>query len=109
MPLETILQPSPREEINSGCIARMYVSVDTNIDGFSGTSFYKSEWVLHSIASQSPDGARVAMSTEAGQIYIFDLESNSLTATYTSHAMSVRALSWSPDCQVCTLNDLPNA
>jgi len=40
------------------------------------------------------------MATETGQIYIFDLESNTLASTYTSHAMSVRSLSWSPDCQV---------
>ncbi|KAG5639837.1 hypothetical protein DXG03_003010, partial [Asterophora parasitica] len=45
----------------------------------------------------SPDGRRVAMSSETGQIFIFDIESSSLTATYTSHAMSVRNLAWSPD------------
>ena len=49
---------------------------------------------------QSPDGQRVAFSSESGQIYIFDLSSNSLTATYTSHAMTVRTLAWSADSQV---------
>ncbi|CDO75008.1 hypothetical protein BN946_scf184965.g10 [Trametes cinnabarina] len=45
----------------------------------------------------SPDGSRVAMSSEAGQIYIFDLASNSLQTTYSSHAMAVRSLAWSAD------------
>ncbi|KAF9019358.1 WD repeat-containing protein 61 [Hymenopellis radicata] len=45
----------------------------------------------------TPDGKRVALSSESGQIYIFDLESESLTKTFTSHAMSVRDLAWSPD------------
>ncbi|TFY67520.1 hypothetical protein EVG20_g3918 [Dentipellis fragilis] len=45
----------------------------------------------------SPDGFSVALATETGQIYIFDLHTNSLSATYTSHAMAVRSLSWSQD------------
>ncbi|KAH9482143.1 WD repeat-containing protein SL1-17 [Psilocybe cubensis] len=45
----------------------------------------------------SPDGQRVAMSSESGQIYIFDVESGNLSFTFTSHAMSVRSLAWSPD------------
>lgn len=49
---------------------------------------------------QSPDGQRIAMSSETGQIYIFDLETGSLTTTFTSHAMSVRSLAWSPDSSV---------
>ena len=49
---------------------------------------------------QSPDGKRVAMSSETGQIYIFDVASSSLASTYTSHAMAVRSLAWSPDCNV---------
>lgn len=49
---------------------------------------------------QSPDGSRVAFSSESGQIYIFDLESNSLSTTYTSHAMTVRSLAWSADSQL---------
>ena len=49
---------------------------------------------------QSPDGRRIAMSSETGQIYIFDLEAGSLATTFTSHAMSVRSLAWSPDSSV---------
>jgi len=45
----------------------------------------------------SPDGNRIAMALETGQIYIFDAQASELSATYTSHAMSVRTLSWSPD------------
>ncbi|KAJ7094450.1 WD repeat-containing protein 61 [Mycena belliarum] len=45
----------------------------------------------------SPDGKRIALSTETGQIYIFDVEAGELTTTYTSHAMSVRSLAWSAD------------
>jgi WD40 repeat protein len=40
------------------------------------------------------------MSSETGQIYIFDLEAGSLTTTFTSHVMSVRSLAWSPDSSV---------
>ncbi|KDR84418.1 hypothetical protein GALMADRAFT_237275 [Galerina marginata CBS 339.88] len=47
--------------------------------------------------THSPDGRRVAMSSETGQIYIFDVESSALSFTFTSHAMSVRSLAWSPD------------
>jgi len=50
--------------------------------------------------SHSPDGSRVALSVDSGQIFIFDLASSSLTSTYTSHAMAVRSLSWSPDSQL---------
>ncbi|KZT70233.1 WD40 repeat-like protein [Daedalea quercina L-15889] len=45
----------------------------------------------------SPDGKRVAMSSETGQIYLFDVASSSLASTYTTHAMAVRSLAWSPD------------
>jgi len=48
----------------------------------------------------STDGSRIALSTETGQIYIFDLQSNALMSTYTSHAMSVRSLAWSSDSQL---------
>ena len=41
------------------------------------------------------------MSSETGQIYIFDLASEKLLSTYTSHAMAVRSLAWAPDSQVC--------
>ncbi|KAF8805991.1 WD repeat-containing protein 61 [Phlegmacium glaucopus] len=47
--------------------------------------------------AHSPDGRRIAMSSESGQIYIFDIESSTLSITFTSHAMSVRSLAWSPD------------
>lgn len=50
--------------------------------------------------SHSPDGRRIAMSSETGQIYVFDLETSSLSTTFTSHAMSVRSLAWSPDCSL---------
>jgi len=48
----------------------------------------------------SPDGSRVALSVDSGQIFIFDLTSGALTSTFTSHAMAVRSLSWSPDSQL---------
>jgi len=48
----------------------------------------------------SPDGQRIALSTEAGAIYIFDVESGSLSATFSSHAMGVRTLAWSSDSQL---------
>jgi WD repeat-containing protein 61 len=41
------------------------------------------------------------MSTEAGQIVVVDTESQAVVATYASHAMAVRTISWSPDSQVC--------
>ncbi|KAG9012263.1 hypothetical protein FRB94_006293 [Tulasnella sp. JGI-2019a] len=50
--------------------------------------------------THSPDGQRIALSTEAGAIYLFDIESSSLTTTFSSHAMSVRSLAWSPDSQL---------
>jgi len=37
------------------------------------------------------------MGLETGQIFIFDPQAPEKTVTYTSHAMSVRTLSWSPD------------
>ena len=52
---------------------------------------------------QSPDGKRIALSSESGQVFIFDLESGSLATTYTSHAMAVRSLAWSYDGQVSTV------
>ncbi|KAF5329035.1 hypothetical protein D9611_013880 [Ephemerocybe angulata] len=47
--------------------------------------------------AHSPDGRRLAMSSETGQIFVFDLETNALSAAFTSHAMSVRSIAWSPD------------
>ena len=49
---------------------------------------------------QSPDGRSLALSTESGQIMILDTETRQVVATHTSHAMSVRTLSWSGDSQV---------
>ena len=49
---------------------------------------------------KAPDGKRVAMGSETGQIYLFDVESGTLANTYTSHAMGVRSLAWSADSQV---------
>ena len=40
------------------------------------------------------------MSSESGQIYIFDIETSTLSITFTSHAMSVRSVAWSPDSSV---------
>ena len=40
------------------------------------------------------------MSTEAGQIIVVDTETQEVIATYASHAMAVRTISWSPDSQV---------
>ena len=40
------------------------------------------------------------MSSETGQIYIFDVAAEKLLSTYTSHAMAVRSFASSPDSQV---------
>ncbi|THH14185.1 hypothetical protein EW146_g6122 [Bondarzewia mesenterica] len=48
----------------------------------------------------SPDGFRIALATESGQMYIYDVQSSALTATFTSHAMAVRSIAWSPDSQL---------
>ncbi|EKM79801.1 hypothetical protein AGABI1DRAFT_113083 [Agaricus bisporus var. burnettii JB137-S8] len=45
----------------------------------------------------SPDGRKIALALETGQIFVFDLEASSLLTTFTSHAMAVRSLSWSAD------------
>ncbi|GJJ15851.1 hypothetical protein Clacol_010129 [Clathrus columnatus] len=50
--------------------------------------------------AHSPDGSKIALSSETGQIYMFDLESSQLLNTSTSHAMCVRSLAWSPDSQL---------
>jgi len=47
--------------------------------------------------THSPDGRWIAMGSETGHICIFDSQAHQLTQTYTSHAMAVRTLSWSPD------------
>ena len=53
---------------------------------------------------KSPDGQSVAVSTEAGQIIVVDTETQEVIATYASHAMAVRTISWSPDSQVSYLS-----
>ncbi|KAF4619728.1 hypothetical protein D9613_004714 [Agrocybe pediades] len=50
-----------------------------------------------SLEYRSPDGKHIALSTENGQIFVFDTETNALAFTFTSHAMSVRSLAWSSD------------
>ncbi|KAL7411590.1 WD repeat-containing protein 61 [Mrakia frigida] len=47
----------------------------------------------------SPDGRHLALSSDTGSIFIFDVEAGSLVATYATHSVCVRALSWSPDGQ----------
>ncbi|KAI5121200.1 hypothetical protein M0805_006001 [Coniferiporia weirii] len=47
--------------------------------------------------AHSPDGTRIALSLETGQIYIFDLAAQTLSATYTAHAAAARGLAWSAD------------
>ncbi|KAF8338458.1 WD repeat-containing protein 61 [Amanita rubescens] len=47
--------------------------------------------------AHSPDGKRVALASESGQVFIFDLESNALATAFSSHAMSVRSVAWSYD------------
>ncbi|ORY22977.1 WD40-repeat-containing domain protein [Naematelia encephala] len=47
----------------------------------------------------SPDGQQLALASESGQIIVVDTTTQSIISTYTSHAMAVRTLSWSPDSQ----------
>lgn len=47
--------------------------------------------------SFSPDGKRIALASETGQITVFDVESGALEASYNTHAMGVRSLAWSYD------------
>jgi WD repeat-containing protein 61 len=55
---------------------------------------------------QSPDGRKLALGTERGQLLIFDLAAGALAAKLTSHARAVRTLAWSPDSQVHSLSVL---
>ena len=54
----------------------------------------------YSYEPKSPDGKRIALASESGQVFIFDLESNALATAFTSHAMSVRSVAWSYDSSV---------
>ncbi|EJT50509.1 hypothetical protein A1Q1_00175 [Trichosporon asahii var. asahii CBS 2479] len=47
----------------------------------------------------SPDGKQLAIGMETGHVHVVDVATTSVIATYTAHAMAVRALSWSPDSQ----------
>ncbi|KAI6098511.1 WD40-repeat-containing domain protein [Pisolithus sp. B1] len=49
------------------------------------------------VCKYSPDGRRIGLALENGQLFIFDVESQSLTTTYSSHAMTVRDFAWSYD------------
>lgn len=82
-------------DTNSPCIVHMYAFLHRHAVKIAPplTMYF---WLI----IQSPDGKRVAMSSDAGQIFIFDLESETLATTFTSHAMSVRSLAWSPDSSV---------
>ncbi|KAJ3488517.1 hypothetical protein NLI96_g2788 [Meripilus lineatus] len=52
------------------------------------------------ITIHSAEPSSFAMSSETGQVYIFDLAAERLLSTYTSHAMAVRSFAWSPDSQL---------
>jgi len=80
---------------------------NVNVYSASPDSFGVHQTVLasgrtkHGMAvKHSPDGKRLALSSESGHVYIFDLESTSLLNTYSSHAMAVRSLAWSYDGQL---------
>ncbi|KAG8782577.1 hypothetical protein FRC12_020637 [Ceratobasidium sp. 428] len=48
----------------------------------------------------SPDGNNLALSSDTGQIFVFNIETQQLVVTYASHAMCVRSLAWSSDSQL---------
>ncbi|KAF8607791.1 WD repeat-containing protein 61 [Ceratobasidium sp. AG-I] len=48
----------------------------------------------------SPDGKQISLSSDSGQIFVFDMETQQLVVTYASHAMCVRSLAWSSDSQL---------
>lgn len=54
--------------------------------------------------AQSPDGKSLALAAETGHVTIIDVETQSVVTTHASHAMCVRALSWSPDSQVSSIH-----
>jgi len=82
----------------SGNITIHSAEIDTFGERRATLSSGRNKFGMH--CKHSPDGSRVALSTETGQIYIFDLESNALMSTYSSHAMAVRSFTWSPDSQL---------
>ncbi|KAF9226933.1 WD40 repeat-like protein [Gyrodon lividus] len=102
-------EPSWSVSLNpkGGTYAGTSGSGNVNIYSASPDSFGARQAVLstgknkHGMAcAHSSDGKRIALSTETGQVFIFDLESGSLATTYSSHAMAVRSLAWSHDGQL---------
>jgi WD repeat-containing protein 61 len=82
------------------------------IDSFTPGSEGKLKFGMS--VSYSPDDRLLALSTENGQIYVFDVSrpstqqeaengtpsSASLVHSFNSHTMSVRSMTWSPDSQL---------
>ncbi|KIJ10982.1 hypothetical protein PAXINDRAFT_164197 [Paxillus involutus ATCC 200175] len=102
-------EPSWSVSLNpkGGTYAGTSGSGNVNIYSASAESFGVRQAVLSSgrnkhgmKCAHSPDGKRIALSAESGQVFIFDLGSESLTTTYSSHAMAVRSLAWSYDGQL---------
>ncbi|KAF8309560.1 WD repeat-containing protein 61 [Clavulina sp. PMI_390] len=48
----------------------------------------------------SPDGGRIALSTDQGGVFVFDIQSKSLVHSFPGHATCVRSLAWSADSQL---------
>lgn len=48
----------------------------------------------------SPNGRLVALSTEQGAVFVFDVESKTLVHSFSGHATCVRSLAWSADSQL---------
>ncbi|KAF8339184.1 WD repeat-containing protein 61 [Cantharellus anzutake] len=64
----------------------------------------RNKFGLH--AKYSPSGKLVGISTEQGAVYVFDVESKAVVHSFSSHATSVRSLSWSADSQLlCSASD----
>ncbi|KAH7922060.1 WD40 repeat-like protein [Leucogyrophana mollusca] len=102
-------EPSWSVSLNpkGGTYAGTSGSGNVNIYSANPDSFGSRQLVLSSGRNKhgmdckySPDGSRIALATETGQVFIFELESGTLTSTYSTHAMAVRSLSWSADGQL---------
>jgi len=103
----TDCEPSWSVSLNpqGGTYASTGISGNVFIHSAQTSNFGERLSTLHSsgrnrfgmFCAHSPDGRRIAMASESGQIYIFDLETSTLSITFISHAMSVRSLAWSPD------------
>ncbi|EAU82660.2 WD repeat-containing protein 61 [Coprinopsis cinerea okayama7 len=92
------LNPNKETYACSGASGNVTIrSAKTDNFGERLTSFSSGRNKFGMACAHSPDGSRVALASETGQIFIFDLVSGSLSTTYTSHAMSVRSIAWSPD------------